>query len=330
MLHKELVIIGRGPAGLTAGLYAARASMDVLLIGGWLPICQVVTTNFIENYPGFPDGIGGPELIEKMEKQAVRCGLEIMEDTVSSITRIGTTFQLVTGKEETIEAASLVVATGAMPRQLGVEGETALRGKGVCYCATCDGPLFRGSVLAVVGGGEAALKESVYLTRFASKVYLIHRGDTFSAEPTTTEAAVKNPKIEFILGSVVKEINGEDLVTGITVRNVTSGEEKWLPVEGVFLYIGIQPNSGIVSQLVELDELGFIVTGREMATSMPGIFAAGDVCAKSLRQITTAVADGSIAVRSVEEYLKRSGYTPRRTEDGEQKTEDGGLKPMLR
>lgn len=298
----DLIIIGGGPAGLTAGLYAARGMMDVTLLRSGTPVCQATTTDDIHNYPGFPGGIGGPELIQRMEEQATSFGLTILDRHVLSIIRNSGGFEVATDKGA-CEARTILIATGAVPRSVGVPGEKEFRGRGVSYCATCDGAFFTDTPIAVIGGGDAAVKEAIYLTRYASKVYLIHRRDTFRAEPVLVRHAAENPKIEFVLDSVVKEIHGDDLVDSVIVRNVKSGEEGRLEVEGVFVFTGIQPNSEIVTNIVQMDERGFIITDREMATSCPGIYAAGDVCRKSLRQIVTAVADGAIAVDSIEKYL---------------------------
>lgn len=305
MIRKDVIIIGGGPAGLTAGLYAARAFMDVLLIRSGIPVCQATMTNDIENYPGFPEGIGGPELVQRMEDQARRFGLQIVEDGVESVTKAEGGFIIKTAGTS-FEARTVVVATGAVPRPLGTAGEAKYRGRGVSYCATCDGRFFVDMPIAVVGGGDAAVKEAIYLTRFASKIYLVHRRQGFRAEPVIVREAASNPKIKFVLDSIVTEIQGDNLVKAVTVRNVVTREEKHIPVEGVFIFTGIQPNSELVSRLVDTDERGFILTDRNMSTSCPGIYAAGDVCQKDLRQIVTAVSDGAVAIDAIEKYLSDS------------------------
>lgn len=310
MSRRDVIIIGGGPAGLTAGLYAARGMMDVMLIRGGLPVCQAITTDIIENYPGFPEGIEGPELVARMERQATRFGLQIVEKHVELLRKDDGGFVVETDKES-YSARAVVIATGAAPRSLGVPGENEFRGKGVSYCATCDGAFFTGAVVAVIGGGDAAVKEAIFLTRFASKVYLVHRRDQFRAEPVLVRTAKDNPKIEFVLDHIMTEVQGSNLVDTVAIRNVRTGEAGRLSVEGVFIFTGIQPNSGIVAHMVDTDERGFILTDREMATSHPGIFAAGDVCQKHLRQIVTAVADGAVAIESIERYfaeLQQKGH----------------------
>jgi len=303
--RRDVIIVGGGPAGLTAGLYAARGLLDVMLIRGGLPVCQAITTDIIENYPGFPDGIDGPDLVARMEQQARRFGLEIVERAVESLREEDGGFVVETDRDA-FHARAVVVATGAAPRSLGVPGESQFRGRGVSYCATCDGAFFTDAVVAVVGGGDAAVKEAVFLTRFASKVYLIHRRDQFRAEPVLVRTARDSPKIEFVLDHVMTQVNGDNLVDAVTIRNVRTNEESRLNVEGVFIFTGIRPNSDIAAPLVDTDGQGFILTDREMATSRPGIFAAGDVCQKHLRQVVTAVADGAVAIESIERYLAES------------------------
>lgn len=302
MKRSDLIIIGGGPAGLAAGLYAARGMMDVILLRSGTPVCQATTTDLIENYPGFAKGVSGPELVQHMEEQAKRFGLTILDRHVLSVEPKEGVFKVVTDSDA-FEARTLLIATGAVPRMVGVPGEEEFRGRGVSYCATCDGAFFTETTIAVIGGGDAAVKEAIYLTRFASKVHLIHRRDTFRAEPVLVRHAAENPGIEFVLDSVVTRIQGDELVDSVVVRNIKSGEEMRLAVEGVFIFTGIRPNSEFVSNVVRTDERGFIITDREMATSCPGVYAAGDVCCKNLRQIVTAVADGAIAVDSIERYL---------------------------
>lgn len=304
MSRRDTIIIGGGPAGLTAGLYAARALMDVLLIRAGTPVCQAMTAEAIENYPGFPEGIEGPELVKRMEDQARRFGLEILEDCVVSVDASDSGF-VVAASKGSYESRTVLIATGAAPHSLGVRGEREFRGRGVSYCATCDGAFFTDAVVAVVGGGDAALKEAVYLTRFASKVYLIHRRKSFRAEALLVRSAAENAKIEFITDHVIEQINGADLVQAVTIRNVIIEEKRELKVEGVFVFTGIRPNSELIEHLIETDERGFVVTNQEMMTSQPGIYAAGDVCQKHLRQIVTAVSDGAVAIDSIERFLSK-------------------------
>ncbi|MEW5762383.1 MAG: thioredoxin-disulfide reductase [Bacillota bacterium] len=302
MVQRDIVIIGGGPAGLAAGIYAVRAARDVVLLERGLPGGKVTETERIENYPGFPGGIGGPELMQRMEEHARGLGLPIENNEVVEITKDDEVF-LLRSKTGEISARAVILATGTGPRPLGVEGEARLRGRGVSYCAVCDGAFFRGQEVAVVGGGDAAVEEAQFLTRFASKVYLIHRRGELRAARSIQEHALANPKIEPIWHSVVEEIRGENAVEEIVIKDVRDGALRTLPVSGVFVYVGISPNSYLVEKLVERDPRGFVLTDEEMRTSVPGLFAAGDIRKKTLRQIVTAVADGAIAAVSADRYL---------------------------
>ncbi|HFC98497.1 MAG TPA: thioredoxin-disulfide reductase [Thermosulfurimonas dismutans] len=299
----DLVIVGGGPAGLTAYIYAARARLRTLLVEKFSPGGQILNTDRVENYPGFPEGISGAELMERFLAQARNLGLEPLLDEATGLTQDGDLYLVHLGSGETLVSPTVIVATGAGPRRLGVPGERELTGKGVSYCATCDGPFFRDEVVAVVGGGNTAVQESVFLTRFARKVYLIHRRDQLRATRILQERAFANPKIEFVWNSVVTEILGEDRVQGVRIKNVKTDEERVLEVGGVFIFIGIQPHTEWLEGVLALDEGGFIITDAEMRTSLPGVFAAGDVRAKSCRQIVTAVGDGATAAYMAELYL---------------------------
>jgi thioredoxin reductase (NADPH) len=305
----ELAIVGGGPAGLTAGIYAARDRMDaVLLEAKPLTGGQVILTDVIENYPGFPEPLSGAELMERMRKQAERFGLKFATAEIKRVRADDDKYLLESAKVDYL-ARAVLVATGTESRRLGVPGESEFWGMGVTICATCDGPLYRDRPVAVVGGGDSAIKEAVYLTRFASKVYVIHRRDKLRAEKIIQEQAFANEKIEFVWESVVTEMLGDaDGLTGLRIKNVKAGAESDLAVDCVFLYVGVQPNTTFVKDLVELDENGLIVTDGDMRTSAPGIFAAGDCRSKTLKQVATAVGEGAAAAFSAEEYITGGPY----------------------
>ncbi|AEH45021.1 thioredoxin reductase [Thermodesulfatator indicus DSM 15286] len=299
----DLAIIGGGPAGLTAYLYAARARLNIILVEKTSPGGQVLITDFVENYPGFPDGISGFELIESFVTQVKKLGFEPLREEVIRLEDLGQNKKLILASGNELLAQTVIIATGAKPNTLGVPGEKKLTGRGVSYCATCDGPFFRDQVVAVVGGGNTAVQEAIFLTRFASKVYLIHRRDQLRAQKILQERALSNKKIIPIWNTVVEEILGDDQVKAIKLKNCKTGEESSLEVDGVFIFIGITPNSDFVKDLLTLDEKGFIITDSEMRTNVPGIFAAGDVRSKSCRQIVTACGDGATAAFLAEHFL---------------------------
>ncbi|HOK29054.1 MAG TPA: thioredoxin-disulfide reductase [bacterium] len=303
MTEVELIIVGGGPAGLTSAIYSARALIDTLVIEKMLPGGQPVLTTFIENYPGFPEGISGPELAERLESQAGKFGAKIITSRpVLNISRKEEGFEIKTEMESFLGKA-VIVATGTSPRKLNVPGEEEFTGRGVSYCAVCDGAFYRDRVVAVVGGGDSAMDESIYLTRFASKVFVIHRRNQLRAEKILQERAFSNPKISFIWDTVVQSIEGDRKVELLKLKNVKTGEISELKVDGIFVYIGSTPNSSMVKDLVDLDENGFIITDNCMKTSVPGLFAAGDVRNTNFRQLATAIGDGAIAANSAERYL---------------------------
>ncbi len=302
----ELAIIGGGPAGLAAGIYAARADLKAVLYEQAVPGGLAASTEIIENYPGFADGVGGPELTRSMEAQARRFGLKIAYAGVEEIIKKDGGFQLKTDDGE-IKAAAVIVATGARPKFLQVKGEKEFHGRGVSYCATCDGAFFRGKRLAVVGGGDSAVEEALFLTRFAEKVSIVHRRGELRAAKYLQQKAMQNHRIEMVWHSVPLEIKGTETVEGIVLEDVRSGKTFDLPVDGVFVYVGYSPSTDLVRGLVEFDGKGYIKTDDDMRSSTPGLFAAGDVRSKALRQVVTAVADGAIAAVSVEKYLERLG-----------------------
>ncbi|RJQ20016.1 MAG: thioredoxin-disulfide reductase [Nitrospiraceae bacterium] len=302
----DVVIIGGGPAGLTAGLYASRAKLKSLLIEKGLTGGLVTTTEWVENYPGFEEGVEGVELARKMETQATRFGLEIVQGAVADILPDGKIKKVSLEEGGQFETKSIILATGAHPRPLKVEGEDAFRGKGVSYCATCDGAFFRGEKIAVVGGGDSAVQEGIFLTKFAETVYIIHRRDRLRAEKILQERAFSNSKIRLIWDSVAEKIEGDNGVKTLHIRNLKTDERSALDVQGVFIYIGYNPNVEFLKGLVALDENNYIITDENMFTSVPGIFAAGDVRKKQLKQIATAVGDGAIAAVSVEKYIEEN------------------------
>ncbi|MFO7749873.1 MAG: thioredoxin-disulfide reductase [Desulfobacteraceae bacterium] len=298
----DIVIIGAGPAGLTAGIYAARARMNVLLVEKAVPGGQVIVTDWVENYPGFPEGITGFDLGEKMLTQAKNLGLEIETAEVNSMDLSKDVKKLsLSGRE--ITCRSVIIATGASPRKLNI-GEDKFSGKGVSFCATCDAPFFKGKTVVAVGGGDTAVQEAVYLTRFAEKIYLVHRRDELRATQILRERAFDNEKIEFVWDSVVTGMDGLFGIENVQVKNVKTGEEQSIKANGCFIWIGITPNTAFVNDSVKLDQGGFVIADQHMATSVPGVFAAGDVRTTPLRQISTAVGDGAIAALSAEHYIE--------------------------
>lgn len=301
----DLVIIGGGPAGLTAGLYAARARLNVILIEKIVLGGQVVISDLIENYPGFPEGISGPDLVQKMTDQVKRFDLNIENNEVIAID-LSYPVKKITLNDRTITTHTIIIATGASPKKLGVPGEDTFFGKGISSCATCDAPFFKDSVVAAVGGGDTAVQESLFLTKFVKKLYLIHRRDRLRAEAILQERALASDKIEFIWNSVLTGINGLSHVENISVQNVKTGDITELSVDGCFIWVGILPNTQFLKDAVRLDEQGFIIADLNMETSVPGVFAAGDVRNTTLRQIATAVGDAAIAAFSAEQYIENA------------------------
>ncbi len=299
----DLIIIGGGPGGFTAGLYAARARLATLLLEKGVPGGQAAVTSHIENYPGFPDGVDGPELGQRLKDQAVRFGLEVASADVTQVT-LEDALKLVHTDQGVFQAKALIIATGTQSAGLGVPGEQELKGRGVSYCATCDGAFFRDKTVAVVGGGDSAIDETLFLTRFVQEAIIIHRRDALRATKILQDRALANAKIRFQWNSVVDQIVGQDTVQAVVVRNVKTGQKTTLPVDGVFIYIGLRPNTAFLGNLLQLDERGYIIANEEMETSAPGVFAVGDVRVKSLRQVITACADGAIAAVNADKYLQ--------------------------
>jgi len=298
----DVIIIGAGPAGLAAAIYTGRSRLKTLVLEKAIPGGQILLTDWIENYPGFPEGIAPFELMENFRKQALRFGAEIENDEVRSLERNEGGW-LVHGIRDDYFARAVIVATGSTYRRLGLENEARLIGRGVSYCATCDGAFFRDKVVAVVGGGDNALTEALYLTKFCRLVYIIHRRQAFRAVRILQERVEANPKIQVIWNSVVVDIIGENKVEALKIRHVASGEGKELEVDGVFVSIGMEPQSSFLRGLVEMNEWGQIKVASNMATNQPGLFAAGDVAEACPRQVATAVGTGVAAAIAVDEYL---------------------------
>ncbi|SFG58875.1 thioredoxin reductase (NADPH) [Planifilum fulgidum] len=298
----DVIIIGAGPAGMTAAVYAARANLDTLMLERGVPGGQMANTEEIENYPGF-DHILGPDLANKMLEHAKKFGARYQFGEVKKIVDAHPYKKVVTGKE-TYLAKAVIIASGAEHRKLGVPGEDRLAGRGVSYCAVCDGAFFRDKELVVVGGGDSAVEEGVFLTKFASKVTIVHRRDQLRAQKILQERAFKNEKVDFIWDTVVEEIVGDDKVTGVKLYNRKTGERREFPCDGVFIYIGMDPLTDWVRDLGITNDAGYIETDERMRTRLKGIFAAGDVREKTLRQVVTATSDGSIAAMEAQQYIE--------------------------
>ncbi|CDF58672.1 thioredoxin-disulfide reductase [Thermobrachium celere] len=298
----DIVIIGGGPAGLSAGLYGSRSKLDVLVIekekfGG-----QAATTAELENYPGSIENCTGPALTERMKKQAEEFGTTFVKDEIVDVDFTGD-IKIVKGRKEEYHARTVIIATGAEYRMAGFKNERELRGRGVSYCATCDADFFEGLDVAVIGGGDSAITEALHLTKYAESVTIIHRRDTLRAAKSLQEKAFNHPKIKFIWDTVVEEAKGDEILESLVLRNVKTGEVSELAVNGVFVFVGLDPKSEIFRGKVEMDEKGYIITDRSMRTNVEGVFAAGDVTQKTLRQVITAAADGAVAAIAAEEYI---------------------------
>jgi len=299
----DLIIIGGGPAGLTAGLYTARARLNVVLLERLAPGGQVLNTDWVENYPGFPDGISGFELVERMKTQAENFDLPIRLEEVMGLESSPEKKTVITNKGQ-LGARALLIATGATPKKLGIEGEELLTGKGVSYCATCDGPFYKDQEVVVIGGGDTALEEAIFLTRFASTIHLAHRRDELRGIKLLQDRAMAQEKIKFIWDTIPLKILGENGVEGIELKNVKTGEVSRKEAQGVFIFIGTEPNADLINGIVKQDENGFVITDEKMETSVPGVFAAGDIRSKPWRQISTAVGEGATASFYAEKYLE--------------------------
>ncbi len=327
-LHREVVIIGSGPAGLTAAIYAARADMCPLVIEGPQPGGQLTITTEVENYPGFAEGIQGPELMDQFRKQAERFGTEFLTEWIETVDLSERPFKVETGGHVVV-AETLIIASGASAKWLGIPGEApapeGLGGMGVSACATCDGFFFKGKKIVVVGGGDTAMEEATFLTRYASRVTVVHRRDHLRASKIMQDKALKNEKIDFVWNTEVTEILGspETGVTGIKIHNTQTGEESVFACEGVFIAIGHQPNTGLFKDTLEMDEIGYLKTaGRSMATNVPGVFACGDAQDSFYRQAITAAGTGCMAAIDAERFLDN---LPVPVASGEEITMDGEI-----
>jgi thioredoxin reductase (NADPH) len=314
VMHSKVVIIGSGPAGLTAALYAARANLEPLVIRGLQPGGLLATTSEVENYPGFPEAIGGFELMQRMEDQAARFGARYLDDIVARVDFSVRPFRLTTDGGEEVTADTVIISTGASPRKLGVPGEDKLANRGVSYCATCDGFFFRGKKVVVVGGGNSALDEGLFLTRYVTDLTIVHRRDQLRADSILQERAFANPKVHFVWNSIVSEILGDEKVTGVRIKNLQTGEETVLEADGVFPYIGHVPNTGIFKGQIALDEAGYILTDGRTRTNVPGVFAAGDAVDHIYRQAVTAAGDGCKAAMEATWYLAEQEHAARKAQ----------------
>jgi len=301
----DVIIIGAGPSGYTAGIYCSRAGYDTLILSGILPGGQLVNTTEVENYPGFENGIMGPDLMIDMRKQSQRMGTTIIDDVAVDVDFRRKPFKVLTASEE-YEGRAVIIATGANPRKLGIEGEEAFAGKGVSYCATCDGPFFRNLEIIVAGGGDSAIEEATFLTKFATNVHLVHRRDELRASKIMQERALNNEKIKFHWDSAITEVKGDQKMQQAVLKNLKTNEETTLDAGGLFIAIGHDPNTQLFKGQIDLDDEGYIVLKDKTHTNMEGIFAAGDVHDRSYRQAITAAAFGCMAAIDVDKYLTES------------------------
>ena len=300
----DLIIIGAGPAGLTAGIYATRAKLNTVLLERLNPGGLVASTDWVENYPGFPKGISGAELMKKMEAQAVKFGLEIVSFKEANSAELKSQTKTIKVDDEEFRAKAVILASGTEPKKLNIPGEEKFKGRGVSYCATCDGAFFQGKDVVVIGGGSSGIQEGLFLTRFVNNITVVEFMPHLNAEKILQERAHKNAKFKFFVSHMATSINGENQVESVTIKNRESGEEKTFRAAGVFVYVGWDPKTEFLKGQVDLDKWGYVVAGEDTKTSVPGVFAAGDVREKELRQITTAVSDGSVAAFMAERYIE--------------------------
>ena len=308
-MRYDVIIIGSGPAGYTAGIYTSRAKLKTLIVSGMLPGGQLMTTSEVENYPGFPNGIFGPELMMNMRQQAERFGAIVLDDEVIAVNFKQRPF-IITTSSESFETESVLICTGASPRKLGIPSEQQFAGRGVSYCATCDGPFFKGEDIVVVGGGDTAIEEATFLTKFGKSVKIVHRRDSLRASKILQEKAFENPKIQFLWNSVISDIKGSNKIGTIVVRDINSEKEQKIPAGGLFVAIGHEPNTAIFNGQLEMDDKGYILLKNQTRTSIEGVFAAGDVHDYRYRQAVTAAGFGCMAALDVEKWVterKRGG-----------------------
>lgn len=300
----DVIIIGGGGAGLTAALYTARAQLSTLIFEKLVPGGQIAITDVVENYPGFPEGVTGPDISQRLEDQAKKYGAQIVYGEAGTPKRTGKGFE-VPGGGQVYGARALILASGASFRRLGVPGENEFIGRGVSYCATCDGAFFKNKEIMVVGGGDSAIQEGLFLTRFASRVTVIHRRDKLRASPILQDRARQNPKMVFVWDTVVEKISGTQKVEAVDLKNLKSGEARKFRTDGVFIFVGHEPNTAFLKGFVVLDEKGYAVTDPSLATSVPGVFSAGEMRAGAVRQLVAACGEGCAAALAVQEYLDR-------------------------
>ena len=312
----DVVIVGAGPAGLTAAIYASRGRLKTAVLERNMAGGQIALTDLVENYPGFPEGISGFDLSQKMKEQAEKFGAEMHEiEGVSELRADPDAGYVVVTDREELRTRAVILAPGVEPRRSGIPGEAEFIGRGVSWCATCDGALYRGKTVAVIGGGDSAVEEGMFLTKFAEKVYLVHRRDELRAAPIAQERAFANQKFEFVWDSIPTQIDGAEMVEALEVENVKTGEGRSLPVNGVFMYIGQIPNTAWLKGTVDIDEYGYIVTDGLLRTGLPGVFACGDARANPLKQIVIAVGEGGLAAVQAERYLDQLDDPPEGAKD---------------
>ncbi|MFH1335472.1 MAG: thioredoxin-disulfide reductase [Candidatus Zixiibacteriota bacterium] len=300
----DLIIIGGGPAGLTAGIYATRGKLDTLLLERLSPGGLVASTEWVENYPGYPEGIVGAELIKKMEEQAAKFGLQTMPYNEVTSVDLKNRIRSVKVDQQEYRSKAVIIASGTEPKKLNIPGEEKFKGRGVSYCATCDGAFFQGKDIAVIGAGSSGIQEGLFLTRFVNSITVVEFMPQMNAEKILQERALNEPKFKFFLNHMVTSINGENRVESITIKSRETGEEKTIPVAGVFVYVGWNPMTHFLKGQVDLDKWGYIIAGEDTKTSTPGVFAAGDVRHKILRQITTATSDGTVSAFMAERFVE--------------------------